>query len=163
MNLANALGLSCDARTSPQANVVITAAAGEMAALEVDRFGEQLEVMMKPMDETPRRVARHCRHHAARRRPCADRARHAGPAAVTVRLAPDGGIVLEGDCPVNDAEALQQLLLSHPAASVDWRGCEQAHTAVLQVLMVARREIRGPAQAAFLQDWIAPLLSRPAT
>ena len=50
MNLADALGLPGEARASPQANVVVTAAAGQLVALEVDRFGEQLEVMLKPLE-----------------------------------------------------------------------------------------------------------------
>jgi len=79
---------------------------------------------------------------------------------MTVRLASDGGIVLDGLCPVEDAEALQQLLMRHPSACVDWSGCEQAHTAVLQVLMVARPEVCGPPRSAFLQDWMFPILSR---
>ena len=79
---------------------------------------------------------------------------------MTVRLAPDGGIVLEGVCPVEDAEPLQQLLVRHPSAPVDWSGCEQAHTAVLQVLMVAKPKVCGSARSAFLRDWVSPILSR---
>lgn len=79
---------------------------------------------------------------------------------MTVRLASEGGIVLDGVCPVNDAELLQQLLLNHPDAWVDWRGCEQAHTAVLQVLMAAKPKICGPTRSAFLQKWVLPMLGR---
>ena len=79
---------------------------------------------------------------------------------MTVRLASDGGIVLDGLCPVEDAEALQQLQVRHPAARVDWSSCEQAHTAVLQVLLAARPEICGLTRSAFLRDWILPILSR---
>src|SRR5205814_218497 len=50
VNLADALGLPGDVRKAPQANVVITATAGHLVALEVDRFGEHLDVMLKPMD-----------------------------------------------------------------------------------------------------------------
>jgi hypothetical protein len=76
---------------------------------------------------------------------------------VTVRLI-DGAIVLEGACPVEDAEPLQSLLLQHPAAAVDWRACDAAHTAVLQVLLVAKPSICGRARAAFLQNFIRPVL-----
>ena len=76
---------------------------------------------------------------------------------MTVRLV-DGAIVLEGACPVEDAEPLQSLLLQYPRAAVDWRACDTAHTAVLQILLVARPSIQGPARAAFLQDLILPVL-----
>ena len=82
---------------------------------------------------------------------------------MTVRLNVDGAIVLEGICPVEDAEALQRLLLEHPNAAVDWRVCEAAHTAVLQVLLVARPAIKGPPRAAFLQHFIVPILTRSNT
>ena len=62
--------------------------------------------------------------------------------------------------PVDDAEPLQQLLLKNPAARVDWRGCEYAHTAIVQLLLVAKPELSGPPGTAFLQDWIGPILSR---
>ena len=79
---------------------------------------------------------------------------------MTVRVAADGGIVLEGRCPVEDAEALQLFLIRHPSAQVDWSGCEQAHTAVLQVLMAARPQICGSARSEFLQDRVFPIVSR---
>ena len=79
---------------------------------------------------------------------------------MTVRLI-DGAIVLEGVCPVDDAERLQSLLLQYPGAAVDWRACDGAHTAVLQMLLVARPSIKGPARAAFLQDFIFPVLTSP--
>ena len=77
---------------------------------------------------------------------------------MTVRLDADGTIVLQGVCTVEDAEPLQRLLLEHPEAAVDWRVCEAAHTAVLQVLLVARRAVKGPAGTAFLQHFILPIL-----
>jgi hypothetical protein len=77
---------------------------------------------------------------------------------VTVRLI-DSAIVLEGVCPVEDAESLQSLLLQHPGAVVDWRACDAAHTAVLQVLLVAKPSLRGRTQSAFLQDFILPVLT----
>ncbi len=47
--LARALGLNHDRRTSPVANIVVTDLGGQWGALEVDRFGERLDVMLKPM------------------------------------------------------------------------------------------------------------------
>ena len=39
---------------------------------------------------------------------------------MTVSRRSDGTIVLEGTCPVEDAEPLLQMLLATPAAPVDW-------------------------------------------
>jgi hypothetical protein len=78
---------------------------------------------------------------------------------MTVRLV-DDAIVLEGVCPVEDAEPLQRLLLQHRGAAVDWRVCDAAHTAVLQVLLVAKPSIKGPARATFLQDFFLSVLTR---
>jgi hypothetical protein len=41
---------------------------------------------------------------------------------------------------------------------VDWRACDQAHTAVLQVLLVARPTMRGPARAMVLRNWIESIV-----
>lgn len=82
---------------------------------------------------------------------------------MTVRLDAGGAIVLEGICPVEDAEPLQRLLLEHPDAAVDWRLCDAAHTAVLQVLLLARPAITGPARATFLQHFFLPVLTRSNT
>jgi hypothetical protein len=78
---------------------------------------------------------------------------------MTVRVAEDGRIVLGGNCPVEDAETLLRLLLADPAAVVDWCVCEQAHMAVVQVLLACGRTTRGPPQAIFLSKWVEPLLA----
>jgi hypothetical protein len=78
---------------------------------------------------------------------------------MSVRLAAHGAIMLEGACPVDDAETLRQLLLKKPTAPVDWRSCEYAHTAVVQVLLAAKPRVCGPAGAEFLEDWVATFLS----
>jgi hypothetical protein len=77
---------------------------------------------------------------------------------MTVRSAADGSIRLEGDCTIEDAEPLQRLLLTAPEATLDWRTCTAAHTAVVQILLAARPALRGPPDSAFLRDWIEPLL-----
>jgi hypothetical protein len=69
-------------------------------------------------------------------------------------------IELEGDCPSEDAEMLLQHLLTVPTASVDWRSCESAHTAVIQVLLAARPKLLGPPAGRALKDWVEPLLAR---
>lgn len=81
---------------------------------------------------------------------------------MTVRANSNGLIELAGICPSADAEPLLQLLLAAPAAAVDWRDCRGAHTAVIQVLMAARPELRGPPADARLREWVAPAItSRP--
>lgn len=72
---------------------------------------------------------------------------------MSVRLA-DGVIVLEGDCPVDEAEALLDLLLANPNAPVDWTACGQLHTSVIQVLLAARRPTRGEPGNLLLRRWI---------
>jgi hypothetical protein len=78
---------------------------------------------------------------------------------VTVRLAEDGTITLEGTCPAQDAEALIRLLLLDPSAAVDWRGCDHAHTAIVRILLAARPSMRGPARQLFLTEWVEPMLA----
>ena len=78
--------------------------------------------------------------------------------SVAVEL--DGTIALKGMCPSEDAEALLQHLLASSAALVDWRACESAHTAVIQVLLAARPKLRGPPLGAFLKERVEPLIER---
>ena len=77
---------------------------------------------------------------------------------MTIRLAVDGTIKLEGSCDLEDAEKLQQYLMENPRATVDWRSCDMAHTAVIQVLMVAKPVLQGPPAGAFLRDHLDGLL-----
>jgi hypothetical protein len=79
---------------------------------------------------------------------------------MTVRLAVDGTIELEGACPSEDAEPLLRLLLASPGATVDWQFCKEAHTAVVQVLAVAQPRLRGPPRGDFLREVVAPALTR---
>ncbi len=50
VGLGAALGLPADGRRPPRVKAVVTAAGGQLSALEVDAFGERLDVMLKPMD-----------------------------------------------------------------------------------------------------------------
>jgi hypothetical protein len=77
---------------------------------------------------------------------------------MTVRLAADGTIELDGVCTIEDAQALQQHLLDTPGAVVDWHLCVQAHTAVIQVLLASRTIPRGTPAGEFLKARIDPLL-----
>src|SRR6185369_7329494 len=61
-----------------------------------------------------------------------------GGVSMTVRLAQDGTIELEGVCPIEDAEALQRYLIADPQAGVDWRSCAAAHAALVQILLAAK-------------------------
>ena len=71
---------------------------------------------------------------------------------MTVVLHDGNTIRLIGACPADDAEVLLQHLLANPEAEIDWRGCESAHTAVIQVLLVCQAAAAGPPQAdAFLE------------
>ena len=79
---------------------------------------------------------------------------------MTVALHDDNTIRLIGACPAEDGETLLQHLLANPAAEVDWRGCESAHAAVVQVLLVSGRAVRGPAAGPFLDRFIGPALAR---
>lgn len=78
---------------------------------------------------------------------------------MTVRVTGAGEVALVGACPSEDAETLLQALLEHPEATVDLRGCDGAHTAVVQVLLAARPPVRGPAAGPFLRQWVEPLLN----
>jgi hypothetical protein len=78
---------------------------------------------------------------------------------MTVQMSTDGVIVLEDMCPSEDAETVLQYLSSYPAAPVDWRACESAHTAVIQVLMASRAKLLGPPVGQALRDWVAPILA----
>jgi hypothetical protein len=72
---------------------------------------------------------------------------------MTIRQDDGGAIVLEGDCPVEEAETLLERLQARPDATVDWSACTRLHTAVIQVLMAAQARIRGPCGDAFVRAW----------
>ncbi len=82
---------------------------------------------------------------------------------MTVHRSADGRIVLEGVCPIEDAEPLLRLLLADPGATVDWRPCEAAHTAVLQILLASHARMIGPPAGAFLKNQIAAALAQAGT
>jgi two-component system chemotaxis sensor kinase CheA len=50
IDLAQALGKPGDAMQRDEVNVVVASAGGHVGGLEVDRLGERMEVMLKPMD-----------------------------------------------------------------------------------------------------------------
>ncbi|GJD48954.1 hypothetical protein OPKNFCMD_1680 [Methylobacterium crusticola] len=75
---------------------------------------------------------------------------------------PDGLILLEGACPVEDAETLAGHLAGAPRAAVDWSGCTRLHTAVFQVLLRLRPPLRGTCGDPFAARWLAPALGAGA-
>lgn len=79
---------------------------------------------------------------------------------MTVRLAEDGTIWLVDDCPAGDADLLLQHLLERSEAPMDWSLCRNAHTAVIQVLLAARRLPAGMPKGTFLRELIGPALER---
>lgn len=80
---------------------------------------------------------------------------------MSVRLSDEGTVMLEGHCPVEDAERLLQHLLGNTEARVDWTNCDHAHAAIIQILLVAGSKMQGPPRGAFLRTFIAPLFSLP--
>ena len=70
---------------------------------------------------------------------------------MTVARAADGHIQLTGVCPIEDAEPLLRLLANDPRAMVDWRGCDHAHAAVIQMLLAAGPRMVGPPGNAVLK------------
>ena len=73
---------------------------------------------------------------------------------MSVRRIDDGSIVLEGDCPAEDAERLMELLQTAPVASLDWRPCTRLHTAVLQVILAARPVLVGDCGDPWMRQWL---------
>jgi hypothetical protein len=78
---------------------------------------------------------------------------------MTVRRGDNGVIVLDGVCPVEDAEPLLQMLQAMPAAQIDWESCDQMHTAVLQLVLASGRVPIGPCGDAWIARWLAPKLT----
>jgi hypothetical protein len=82
---------------------------------------------------------------------------------MTVSVVGAGRLELRGSCPVEDADVLLQHLLSTPGTAISWEACEWAHTAVIQVLLVAKALPTGTPANPFLQDHVLPLLQRAAS
>jgi hypothetical protein len=73
---------------------------------------------------------------------------------VSVCRQEDGTILLEGGCPVEDAESLLQLLQATPGAPVDWTRSNHLHTAVLQVILAARPTLVGRCGDPWVAEWV---------
>jgi hypothetical protein len=79
---------------------------------------------------------------------------------MTVRRDDKGAIMLDGVCPVEDAEPLLQMLQTLPAAELDLRQCHQLHTAVLQLVLASGRAPIGPCGDAWVAQWLVPKLQQ---
>ena len=77
---------------------------------------------------------------------------------MSVRRDRDGFILLEGDCPLEDAEVLLRELGATPQAPVRWDACEQAHTAAIQVLLACGAKLKGSPQGEFLRERVEPAI-----
>jgi hypothetical protein len=77
---------------------------------------------------------------------------------MTVRTADGELIVLEGNCPSEEAEILLQRLLAARAAVVDLQRCESLHAAVIQVLLAAEPTLQLPAADTVLGKWLQAVL-----
>lgn len=79
---------------------------------------------------------------------------------MTLRIGEGDAVELVGACPSADAEVLLRHLCDHPDAQIDWRLCESAHTAIVQVLFAARIRPKGPPANQFLAAFVEPMLMR---
>ena len=75
VRLASVLALRRQPFSDADATIEITTVAGHLGGLRVDRIGERLEVLLKPLDGLLSRHARNHRNHTAGRRPCSVGAR----------------------------------------------------------------------------------------
>ncbi len=75
---------------------------------------------------------------------------------MTVRRSDYGAIVLEGACPVEDAEPLLQLLQTAPGAALNWTQCRQLHTAVLQIILASGTSPTGQCGDSWVADFFRP-------
>ncbi len=76
---------------------------------------------------------------------------------MSIRRDQTGTIVLDGSCPVEDAEPLLQMLQDTPTARVDWTQCHHLHTAVLQVVLATQPALLGDCGDTWVARWIAPI------
>lgn len=75
-----------------------------------------------------------------------------------------GVVQLRGASAVEDAELLLGLLQAEPRPLVDLRAATGLHAAVVQVLLALQPGIIAPANDAFVNRWLLPILApRPLT
>jgi anti-anti-sigma regulatory factor len=72
----------------------------------------------------------------------------------------NGALVCAGTLSVEEAEALQLLLLATPDATLDLAACTHLHSACLQVLMAANAPIAAWPEDAALAAWLQSALKQ---
>jgi hypothetical protein len=82
---------------------------------------------------------------------------------MTVRIGEAELIVLEGQCPSEEAEMLLQRLLATPEAVVDLQHCDSLHAAVIQVLLAAEPTLQLPPTDTVMGTWLRSVLLPPVT
>jgi hypothetical protein len=73
---------------------------------------------------------------------------------MSVARSDDGTIVLAGNCGVEEAEPLLQMLVETPDVALDWRLCSHLHTAVVQGVLAAKPRLTGPCGDAWVEAWL---------
>ncbi|MDQ7020097.1 MAG: hypothetical protein Q9M33_13155 [Robiginitomaculum sp.] len=68
-------------------------------------------------------------------------------------------IVLEGKCPVDEAEPLLTWLQEHPKGKVNLSKCKHLHAALLQVLMAVKPKISSMPRDETLYAWMQSALN----
>lgn len=68
-------------------------------------------------------------------------------------------IVVVGDCGVEQAEMLLDLIISNPDAAVDVSAAGSLHTALWQVMFASRPSISGNPPDAFIRKWVISKLT----
>lgn len=71
-------------------------------------------------------------------------------------------VVLEGHCPIEEAETLLEAVQSGAVRSVDVGGCRSMHTAIVQVLLAAGLPLRGAMEDSYWQEFLSALPSAGA-
>ena len=73
-------------------------------------------------------------------------------------LIENGAIRLEGVCGHDEVEELLDALEKYADLPINLTQTEHLHTAILQVLVQAKRQLDGEARDAFIRDWLVPVL-----
>ena len=69
----------------------------------------------------------------------------------------ESAIYLEGECMVEDALPLLEYLRTHDGVRIDMGDCTYAHTAVLQALAAATKELELPASPDMAR-WVSAVM-----
>ncbi len=66
-------------------------------------------------------------------------------------------VYFEGECMVEDALPLLEFLRTHDGVRIDMDGCTYAHTAILQTLAAATKELTLPASPEMAR-WVSAVM-----